>query len=135
VVPEGGAAVAWRLAVLALAAAGAVLARPRRELVPWLLFLAAQAAVAVAFFGYARAGATVVPVVALLAVLAVGRFLPPLPPRRALALAAVAGALLVAVEAARWIDRPTLLLDGRPAGAAEPFGPDDHAERRLEVRR
>jgi hypothetical protein len=135
VVAEGAGAGAWRLLVLALAAAGACLARPRRELVPWLLFLAAQAAVAVAFFGYARAGATAVPVVALLAVLAVARLLPPVPPRRALAAAAAAAALLVAVEAWRWADPPRLLLDGRPVAAAPPFGAEDAAERRLAVSR
>jgi hypothetical protein len=134
VVAVGPAAGAWRLAVLALAAAGAALARPRRELVPWLLFLAAQAAVAIAFFGYARSGATVVPVVALLAVLAMRRWLPPLPPRRALAVAACAGALLVAVETWRWAARPQLALDGRTVDRSEPFGANDHAAHRLEVR-
>ena len=135
VVPEGAAATAWRLVVLALAAAGALLARPRRELVPWLLFLAAQAAVATAFFGYARAGATVAPVVALLAVLALARLLPPLPPRRALAAGVAAAALLVAVEGWRWVDPPTLSLDGRPVAGTPPFGPDDHRPRRLEAGR
>jgi hypothetical protein len=135
VVPIGSGATVWRLAVLALAAAGAVLARPRRELVPWLLFLAAQAAVAAAFFGYARLGATAVPVVALLAVLAVRRALPAVPPRRALVLAVCAGALLIAVEGWRWAEGPELVLDGRSAGRSEPFGAADHAERRLEVRR
>lgn len=134
VVAVGPAAGAWRVAVLVFAAAGAALARPRRELVPWLLFLATQAAVAVAFFGYARSGATVVPVVALLAVLAVRRWMPPLAPRRALAVAACAGALLVAVEAWRWAARPQLVLDGRAVGRDEPFGVDDHAAHRLEVR-
>jgi len=135
VVPEGGSGTSlWRIAVLLLAAAGAVLARPRRELLPWLLFLAGQLAVAAAFFGYARLGATVVPVVALLCTLAVARLLPAVPPRRALAVAAAAGALLVAVEAWRWLDGPALALDGRPVGRHAPFGPDDHAERRLEVR-
>jgi hypothetical protein len=135
VVPGGSGAIAWRLAVLALAAAGAVLARPRRELVPWLLFFAAQVAVAVAFFGYARLGATLVPVVALLCVLALRRWLPAPAPRRALALAACAGALLVAVEAWRWADGPSLSLDGRAVGRTAPFGPEDHGEHRLEVGR
>lgn len=134
-VPTGAGVTAWRLAVLVLAAAGVWLARPRRELVPWLLFLAAQGAVAVAFFGYARLGATVVPVVALLCVLAVRRWSPALAPRRALALAACAGALLVAVETWRWADGPSLALDGRAVGRTAPFGPEDHGAHRLEVGR
>ena len=134
VVAEGSAAaLLWRLAVLALAAAGTVLARPRRELVPWLLFLGSQLAVAAAFFGYARLGATVVPAVALLCTLAVARALPAVPPRRALAAAAAAAALLVAVETWRWADGPALALDGRPVGRQAPFGPADHGTHRLEV--
>ena len=134
VVPEGGLGTAgWRIAVLLLAAAGAVVGRPRRELLPWLLFFACQLAVAAAFFGYARLGATVVPVVALLASLAIARALPAVPPRRALAVAAAAGALLVAVETWRWLDGPALALDGRPVGRHAPFGPDEHGEHRLDV--
>ncbi|HEX2163132.1 MAG TPA: hypothetical protein VHM02_04220, partial [Thermoanaerobaculia bacterium] len=53
-------------------------------------------------------------------------------PRRALAIAAACGALLVAVEAARTIRGPALRLDGRPVGRAAPPDAGD-GELRLEV--
>lgn len=145
-VPRGGGlATAWRWLVLAAALAGVAAARPRRALVPWLLYAASRLAAALLFFGYARVGATVVPVVALSVVLAArwgwrrlaARFGWPAPaalsPRRALAAAAAAALLLVAVEAVRWADPPRLTLDGRPVTAAGPFAPDDPDERALGV--
>ena len=75
-VPAGPLATAWHLALLVLAAAGLLAARGRRlPLAPWLLFLASQLAVTLAFFGYARTGATVIPVLALLLGLLLDRLL------------------------------------------------------------
>jgi hypothetical protein len=135
-VPEGPLALAWRLAVFVLAAAGLLAARGRLPAVtPWLLFLAAQLIVTVAFFGYARTGATVTPVVALLIALAADRWLPPMrAPRRWLAPAVLAGLLLLAAEAAHFVAPSDLLLDGRPVTGTDPFPRDDHALHRLEAR-
>ena len=135
-VPEGPLAVAWRLAVLALAAAGLLAARGRLPaLTPWLLFLAAQLAVTVAFFGYARTGATVTPVVALLIALAADRWVPRFSAaRRWLAPAVLAGLVLVAAETARFLFPPDLSLDGRPVTGVDPFPRADHARHRLEAR-
>lgn len=66
----GPVAALWQLAILALVAAGAWRAGRRPALAPWWLYLASKLAVTVLFFGYARQGALVVPVVALLAALA-----------------------------------------------------------------
>lgn len=132
-VPRGGVATAWRLLLLAAALAGVAFARPRRELVPWLLYAASRLAAALLFFGYARIGATVVPVVALAAVLAAARWLPAVAPRRALALAAAAAVLLVAVETVRWANPPRLALDGKTVTASGPFAADDPEARVLTV--
>ncbi len=139
VTPEAGALGAgWRLALLVLVLVGLIRARRAPVMLPWLLFLASRVVVTVVFFGYARQGATVVPVVALFAALAV------LGPgaesaasrdrrRRWLRGALAAGVLLAGVEAVRWASGPEVTIDGRPVGAAEPF-PDRHAPRRIEVR-
>ncbi len=137
--PAGGPLVwLWRLALLALAAAGLAAARGRwLALAPWLLFLGAQLAVTVAFFGYARTGATVIPVLALLAGLAAERWLPRREeragrrrwPRPAL----LAVALLLAGETARWIAPPRIAVDGRPLAGADPFPVDHHVTRRIEA--
>jgi hypothetical protein len=153
VVPEGVGAGAWRLIVLAACAAGVVAGRRNPALVPWLLFIGSRAATAVVFFGYARVGATAIPVVALLIALAALHFglgsrasrepPPPspgrrgrpatAPARRPLTVTALAALLLVIVESARWASGPELWLDGRRAGASDPL-PDAHRDLRLEVR-
>jgi hypothetical protein len=135
---EGGAlAVLWRLLVLAASGCGAAAAWRRVELVPWLLFLASKLAVTLAFFGYVRQGAAVAPVVWLLVALAVDRFWPgraagdPLWRRRgAMALVVLA----LGVEAWRSTHPPTLLLDGAPLRATDPFPPGDFAPHVVSVR-
>lgn len=139
-VPRGGGLVtAWRLLLLAAVLAGLVVGlrapERRRQLLPWLLFGASRLAVAVIFFGYARLGATTVPVIALLLALAAARWLPELPPKKILATAAAAAALLVAVEAVRFVHPPELQLDGRTVTARNPFPADDPEERTLTVER
>jgi hypothetical protein len=137
-VPQGPLATLWRLAVLALAAAGLWAGRRRWDLVPWTAFLASKVVVTVAFFGYARQGATVIPVVALLAALGLGRWLPesePIPAARRhwLRGAAAAGLVLLALEGLRWGLGPQVRLDGRQVGASDPFPVDEYVERRVEV--
>lgn len=137
-VPQGPLATLWRLAVLGLAATGLWAGRRCWELVPWTAFLASKVVVTVAFFGYARQGATVIPVVALLAVLGLGRWLPESEPapaarRRWLRGAAAAGLVLLALEGLRWGLGPEVRLDGLPVGATDPFPVDQYVERRVEV--
>jgi hypothetical protein len=92
----------------------------------------------VLFFGYARQGATVIPVVALLAALAAGRWLvpriPSLPPKGAMTLAGAILFLPVAIEAARFLSRPVLSLDGQAVGSVDPFPPHLHRDQQLQVR-
>lgn len=140
VVPEGGAAVqAWRLAVLLVTLAGGVVAWRRPAAHAWLLFLLSKLVVTVAFFGYARQGAMMIPVVLLLMALAVERWVL----RGPLAVLARAPAVLgvgllaaaVAAEAARWRARPQVLIDGEVVtSAADPVPLDVHRDHRIEVR-
>jgi hypothetical protein len=137
VTAEGGVATAWSLAVLAVAFAGLFAGRGETAAVPWLLFLASKVVVTVLFFGYARQGATVIPVVALLAGLAAERWVFPRASSltdRAVVRGAVAVLLLaVAVEAARFVSKPEVRVDGLAIGAGERFPADDHRSRRIEV--
>ncbi len=142
-VPQGAFPVLWRLALLALVVAGLFRARRVEAAVPWMLFLASRVVVAVAFYGYARQGATVIPAVALFAALAlIGppgdetevRTGAPRRRRRWFAGALAAGALFLAVEAVRWLSGPEIWIDGRPVAGSDPIPGDHHADRRIEVR-
>lgn len=122
--------IAWRLALLLSALAGAVTARRAPDLWPWLLFLASKLAVSVLFFGYARLGAVVIPVIALLIALAFQRRLARIP-------ANVLTAVLVVVLAAdtvRVATRPTLFIDAHPAVTVDVDPPDLHRDQRVDVR-
>lgn len=135
--PEGGAADLWRAGWLVACAAGVAAGCSRLALRAWLLFAASKAAVAVLFFGYARQGATIVPVVALLlAVSAETWLLPRLPrlsPRQAACLVAVLVLVGVGVESVRWARPPVIRVDGLVAGPVDPFPPDLHRDHRIDV--
>ncbi len=135
VVPEPGLGPTL-FGVLLLAAAFWGLAnglrRDAEALVPWLAFLLSKLVVVIAFFGYARQGATVIPVLALLIALAVGEPAPESRRRWTRVLVAVA-LVLVTVEGVRFLSRPTLALDGREAGELDPWPVNRHEERRLKV--
>jgi len=121
----------WSIGVLLGAITGAVAGARRSALQPWLLFLASKVLVTLAFFGYARQGALIVPVLALLAALAVERWVP--------AATRLAPALLLTVallaEAGRALARPEMRLDGQPVGASDPVPPDDPRAVELSVGR
>ncbi len=134
VVAEGAGAAAWRAAVFAAAVLGLWVGRGREGLVPWLLFLASKLAVTVAFFGYARQGATAFPVVALLVALAAERWIDRFETRHWWRAAVVTAVIFVAVEGARFLSAPAVLLDGRRVEAADPFPVTDYADRRLELK-
>jgi hypothetical protein len=90
--------------------------------------------VTVAFFGYARQGAVVIPVVALLAALALEPWLPTrLPARVPTRLTILLLLLGVGAETARFLSRPVVRIDGLSIGEVDPLPPGDHRDRRVEV--
>jgi Dolichyl-phosphate-mannose-protein mannosyltransferase len=119
----------WWIALLLASAAGVVAGRRNRALVPWLLFLATRVAATVFFFGYGRQGATAIPVLAVLFGLAVERAVPARAARLAIPVLAVG----VALEAARFVSKPQVRLDGAAIGPADPFPPDEHDTHRVAV--
>jgi hypothetical protein len=139
VVPERDAiSWLWTLVLLGLAAAGWRHARRRPELVPWLLFLLSKLVATVLFFGYARQGASVVPVLAVLIALLIDRLLsrPWLEARAGLRRNLIQGAVLVvalvvAFDAARGLSGVQLTIDGAIVEDADPFPPADHEDRTL----
>jgi hypothetical protein len=136
-VADGPVRLAWSAVWLLACLAGAWTARARPAAWPWLLFLAGKIVVTVAFFGYVRQGAAVVPVVVVLAALAAERFLgPPGSPlpgawRRGIVAACL---LAAAVEAGRWLQQPGIVIDGQAVGAVDPVPADLHRDHRVEVR-
>jgi hypothetical protein len=130
VADAGPLAMAWRIALLLVALAGVAASWRTPALWPWLLFLITKLAVSVLFFGYARHGATVIPVLALLLALFARRFLDRIP---ITALAAIL-LLAIAVDAVRVATRPAVLIDGRPAAGIDPDPADLHRDQRVDVR-
>jgi hypothetical protein len=126
---DDAVATIWRIALLLAAAAGVVAGRRNRALVPWLLFLATRLAATVLFFGYGRQGATAIPALAVLFGLAVERTVP----ARAARLAIPVLAIGVALEAARFVSKPQVRLDGAVIGPADPYPPDEHDAHRVAV--
>jgi hypothetical protein len=122
-------ATAWRIAILAVAASGLAAGLRRFALVPWLLFLASKVVLTALFFGYARQGATAIPVIAILLGRAVERWLRMRPSR----LAVAALAMGISLEAARFVSRPQVRLDGARIGRTDPHPPDEHDAHRLET--
>ena len=134
VAADGLPATLFAIALLAVCASGAVVARGQAAVVPWLLFLASKVAVTIAFFGYARQGAAVIPVVALLGALAFERATRAWPPARTRAvLVAAAGACLL-LEGARFLFPPALSIDGRPVTRGDPFPMAEQLDRRIDAR-
>jgi len=146
VVPEGGAGVAlWRWAGLAVVLLGLWVGRHEEALIPWMLLLATKVIATLAFFGYAREGAVVIPVFALLLGLLVARGLPRFPGfparistppsiRRWLQVSCALALILIAIEGFRWNSEPVVTLDGRQVGAGDPFPGTEYEERRLQVK-
>ncbi len=134
--PQGGTAFGIWLSLLTV---GCMLglAHTWREpaLHPWLLFAASKLVVTAAFFGYARQGAQVVPVIAVLIALAVRRLAPSLTQGRISRLAVVGFmAVCLAAEAIRFLRPPTLLLDGQPILVGTPAPGDDHLDHAFQAR-
>ena len=129
----------WAMLLLGVAAFGGWQARRRPELVPWLLFLLSKVIVTVLFFGYARQGALVAPVLILLVVLAVEHIasLPWFAARskmrtRMLVASWIAVALLVGSDGLRCLNGVRTTMDGAVVGNQDPLPPGDHEQRRIE---
>lgn len=127
-VADGPVAMAWSIVILVACAAGLLAGRRRVALLPWLFLLVTKAAAAVMFFGYARLGATAIPVIALLVALAVERWWPAHTGHGVARGSRLALLLVVAVEAARWLHHPGLAIDGDPAGPQDPVASSDHLD-------
>ena len=56
------------------------------------------------------------------------------PRQRVLLAGAVAAGLLLVAEATRFLERPELLLDGRPIAASDVPSPEDHLEHTVAFR-
>ena len=144
VVPGGGLSVfMWRGLLLLFAATGLWAGRRHPGLIPWLLLLVTKMVMALAFFGYAREGATVIPVLAVLVGLGAERCLgaswSPVrtalqSPGRWLLAGLLAGLVLIGVEGVRWSLGPVVTLDGREVGRVDPFPAADYQDRRLQVK-
>jgi hypothetical protein len=138
VVPDGGVvALVWRIFLFAACLAGILAARKDPASIPWLLFLASKLVVTVAFFGYARQGAAVVPVMALLVALTVKRWIlrgKEPRPRVVLRGAVLLLALGVALETVRFAEKPGISIDGQPAGASDPLPPGENRPHAIRVR-
>ena len=136
VVPRNGLASAMRVLVLIAALAGWASWGRRRGLGPWLLFLASQITVACLFFGYARHGALVTPVLALLIALAVERFVVrPIQARGVRWLPALGVGVLVlglSVEAVRTSLGVEIEIGGKPVVDRDPNPEDRYGN--LEIR-
>jgi hypothetical protein len=134
--PDGALPVAWSLGWLLACLAGAWVGRGQPATWPWVILLATKVVVTAAFFGYARQGAAVVPAVLVLAALGAERALGrraglTLPWRRGIVGACV---LAAALETGRWLQQPEVVIDGRPAGTADPVPADLHRDHQIGVR-
>lgn len=145
VVPEGGAGVAfWRWTGLIVLLAGVWVGRREEALVPWLLLLVTKTAVTLAFFGYAREGAVVIPVIGLLTGLLIsrgldwikrlfGRFSQPGSLSCCLGVSLVLALLLLTIETYRWSSEPAVTLSGAKQETTATLQGRDHEEIFIQV--
>ena len=135
-VPDPGwLGAAWSAVLLIACGLGVAAGRGQVAVLPWLLFLLSKVAVTVAFFGYARQGAAVFPVLALLAALAAARWIAWLSrwaPGRIVRAASLVLLTAVAAEAARALHPPSLTVDGRALGAGDTE--DVHRDQTIDAR-
>jgi hypothetical protein len=143
VVPEGeGGIVLWRWALFALLLAGLWAGRGEEALAPWLLLLLTKLITTLGFYGYAREGVVVIPVLALLLALLATREMPRLLPRsraspnvrKWLQLTCVLALIVIAAEAYRWKSEPVITLDDLAPGAVDLLPGTEYEERRIRVR-
>jgi hypothetical protein len=134
--PEGAWPSLWRLLMLGAVGWGLALSWRHPAARIWILFLVSKLGVAILFYGYARQGATTIPVMALALAFAGDRLLEwrsPLGNRLVIA-GILAGGLLLAAEGARFAASPELRVDGRPVRARDLPAPGDHTAHTIEWR-
>lgn len=128
----------WQGALLVVTLAGFWTLWARTDVfIPWLALCIAPLLAAIGFFGYARLGATLLPVLSVLWACAFERWVwPRLRARAWPARVALGVALaLLLVEGSRFLAHPQVLVDGRPITArADPFPLDLHRDQQLELR-
>ena len=145
VVPEASTGVTlWRGAGFALLLLALWTGRREPALIPWILLAATKVITTAGFYGYAREGAVLIPVMALLVALLVTRGLPGyawFPVRfkvnpdagRLLWVSCILAAALIVIEGYRWDSKPVVTLDGQDVGVVEPFPATQYRERYLQV--
>lgn len=136
-VADGPLVGAYRLPIFGLLVFGLYSCRRRPETLAFAALLATQLVATLAFFGYARLGALAIPAVAAFVAAGVAA-LPwpfPAPKERVLVRAALAvAAVLLVAEVVRTIASPLPFLDGQPTAQGDPYNPDEHEVRRLDLR-
>ncbi|MDA1222305.1 MAG: PCP reductase family protein [Planctomycetota bacterium] len=133
-VATGALGVGWSIVVLACEGFGLWRGRSRfGELVPFLWWAGAGLLVVAAFFGYARLGAILVPVLGVLVGLGLEPVAQRYPRVAARALVVVLAAILVA-DSFRWGRGVRVLVDGAEVQTVEPWPPLEFEDRKLEVR-
>jgi hypothetical protein len=148
VVPSaGGLVTVWRVLVLIVCTGGIIVGRKRWALYPWLLFALSKIVVVAMFFGYARIGATVAPLVILLGALVADSLVADWKPGprqtsrskgasrhgRLVALGIVL-ALILLGEVVRAAIGPRIFIDNQEVQATDPFPGLVHRDREVEVR-
>jgi hypothetical protein len=130
---ESGVGWAWRALLLALLVV-ALRAVPRpvpAALAAWGLFALSKIVVTAAFFGYARQGALLVPLVALLIGAATAAVVRSISERQARTALIGLALLVLGAESVRALRPPVLSIDGVVVGAAEPAAEDLHRVQRV----
>ena len=137
VVPRGALATGYKLVLLGFCLFGIYLNRRRLEAAGFFILLFTQLVASLAFFGYARLGGLAIPAVAAFAACGVAalpwRFAT-LKEKRLTRFALAAGFALLVAEVLRTVDSPLPHLDGVSTAQGDPFDPDVHEIRRLELR-
>lgn len=122
-------------ALLVVAALWGLASGAQRDLkMPILLAFAVPLVAALAFFGYARLGATALPALVILASAGLATFLGRFRQKHLVAVALTLALVLLGREVWRTSQNLTPFLDARSTAAGDPFPPDLHEDRRVELR-
>jgi hypothetical protein len=143
-IPDASLAVTlWRMILLALCIIGLAGSWRSIAVLPWTLLLASKVVVVALFYGYARHGATVIPVLLLLICLAfqsmpgLSRYRQALAGNRQRARTLlIVAALAIAVtgcELLRLVRQPTVQVDGQALGKYDSWPVDEHEDRMITV--
>ena len=141
-VSTGPFAAAYKIVFLGLFGYGLWVSRRRPEVWPFAALFATQAVACLAFFGYARLGGLAIPAVAAFAAAGAAAIRwpaawagawPAHPLRKRVRAALAVGCVLLVAEVLRTIESPLPLLDGQTTAQGDPFDPNTHQNRQLEL--